>query len=256
VGVPTGEPRGSGSTPTTDPVVVRFSPTVRSAWSASALGDLPPRAARYLLASATELRMEAGEELVGGGKTEGKEGAGDYCVLVAAGLMRVYARRLNRQVTLRYVSPGFTLGIATVFVGTGSYAAQAVADSRVLRLRSNLLRALAAEDPRVGAVLCNLLAQCLHETSEVVCSNVFSPLRERVARHLLELADRDPVGRLTVRAGAQDIADATGTVRAVVTRVIRQMREEGLVDREGRLYVLLDPSAMHLVAAGGEPNDL
>jgi CRP-like cAMP-binding protein len=231
---------------------LQFSPEAFSAWRSSAFAELPAAATRRLAASATELRIGAGEDLVGIGRHEDGEGP-EYCALVTAGLIRIYACHQARQVTIRYVSPGFTLGIASVFVGPGGYAAQAVADSRLLWIRADLLRGLAARDPRVGSVLCNLLAACLHETSEVICSNVFTPLRERVARHLLELAERDDRGRLTVRAGPQDIADAPGTVRAVVTRVISRMREEGLVGREGRIYVLTNPSDLHLVASGREP---
>jgi CRP-like cAMP-binding protein len=236
-------------------VTERLSPEVLAAWQSSAFAQIPAAAANRLLASGAELRVASGEHMQGTWRSHGEEVSGDYCALVATGLMRVYAHHLRRQVTLRYVSPGFTLGIASAFVGTDRYGVQAVADSRLLRIRSAVLRTLARGDPRVASVLCQLMATSLYETSDVVSSNVFNPLRQRVARHLLELADRDEHGRFTVRANPQDIADACGTVREVVTRVIKRMREEGLVFREARLYVLPDPGALHVIASGDEPRE-
>jgi CRP-like cAMP-binding protein len=243
----------NGHSPTDGRLAMRFSAEVLSAWQSSAFARMPATAATRLLASARELPIAAGEHMPGTWHSRGEGISEDYCALVATGLMRVYAHHLTRQVTLRYVSPGFTLGVASAFVGTDRYAVQAVADSRVLRIRSGLLRALAYSDARVASVLCHLLAASLYETSDVVSSNVFNPLRQRVAHHLLELAERDSGGRFTVRANPQDIADAIGTVREVVTRVIKRMREEDLVVREARLYILPDPGGLHLVASGEEP---
>jgi DNA-binding IscR family transcriptional regulator len=46
----------------------------------------------------------------------------------------------------------------------------------------------------------------------------------------------------------QELADAAGTVREVVTRVLREMRNAGLVDTVKQGVVLSDPAGLQRVA--------
>ena len=74
-------------------------------------------------------------------------------------------------------------------------------------------------------------------------------MRQRVARHLLELASErgpeltslDSGQELTVLASQQELANAVGTVREVVVRVLRELRRAGVVRTERDRIVILDP---------------
>ena len=59
----------------------------------------------------------------------------------------------------------------------------------------------------------------------------FATVRQRVARHLLDLASDEQRGgtRLIARVSQQAMADAIGSVREVVVRAIGELRKEGLV---------------------------
>ena len=77
----------------------------------------------------------------------------------------------------------------------------------------------------------------------------FATVRQRVARQLLDLAsthqhDGDPNGELAVRITQQDLAEAVGTVREVVVRTLRQLRDAGAVRTERDRIVLLDPAQL------------
>jgi DNA-binding IclR family transcriptional regulator len=50
----------------------------------------------------------------------------------------------------------------------------------------------------------------------------------------------------------QDLADATGTVREVVTRLLKDMRKQGIIDRIDGDLTVLDVHGLHLLAQGGE----
>ena len=66
--------------------------------------------------------------------------------------------------------------------------------------------------------------------------SAFSTVRQRVARHLLDLAsEQRNGGRLVARVSQQELADAVGSVREVVFRVLRELRSEGVIrtSREG-----------------------
>ena len=76
----------------------------------------------------------------------------------------------------------------------------------------------------------------------------FASVRQR-ARQLLDLAsthqhDGDPNGELAVRITQQDLAGAVGTVREVVVRTLRQLRDAGVVRTERDRIVLLDPAQL------------
>ena len=221
----------------------------RSAWEASFLGELPADLAAGLLDGAAEVELPAGQ-VVERGLLHGEP---LVLALVAEGLLRIYWTSLQgRQVTARYVGPGDVLGVPFVIARGGApVAVQALTACRALRLAPERLSALAAADARVGWAVARYLAELVFETQSLLTENVFLTVRQRVARHLLDLAERDG-GRLVVRASQQDVANAIGSVREVVSRVLQAFRTEGLVSRDGSVEVIHDPAALHRAVTGRE----
>ena len=211
---------------------------VRAALAKSRLASLSADLLERIVDGAVRLDVPAGG-------TVHQPEDGPVADLVLGGLIRMYMpSREGRQVNLRYGRQGSLLGIATLFSPLPVFLVQqAVIPSRVLMMRHATLRRLAETDGSVALTL-------LHETSDRVQEfigtaggNAFASVRQRVMAHLLEMArvrgDVEP--ELVAAVGQQQIADATGTVREVVVRVLRDLREEGLV-RTGRDgIVLLDP---------------
>jgi CRP/FNR family cyclic AMP-dependent transcriptional regulator len=78
---------------------------------------------------------------------------------------------------------------------------------------------------------------------------VFATVRQRVARQLLDLAltsqqDAQSDRELAVQITQQDLAAAAGTVREVVVRALRQLRDTGAIRTERDRIVLLDPAQL------------
>jgi CRP-like cAMP-binding protein len=73
-------------------------------------------------------------------------------------------------------------------------------------------------------------------------------VRQRLARQLLLLASAGPGRDPVVHAGQQELADAIGSVREVVTRNLHALHEEGLVDVARDEITLVDPIALAQVA--------
>jgi DNA-binding IclR family transcriptional regulator len=78
------------------------------------------------------------------------------------------------------------------------------------------------------------------------------PVRARVAGHLLDLAERCG-SELLVTAKPRRLAAASGSVREVVSRILRDLEREGVLKRDGsdRLR-LVDTAALHRIARGEE----
>jgi CRP/FNR family transcriptional regulator len=215
---------------------------VRTAIAASHLRGLPPELIAKLTAESRRVGISAGAAIHFEGETE------SYLELVVRGLVRIHVSAPDgRTMTVRYCRRGALIGAPTLFAvgAVRRFAVQALSDSELLRLRAAIVRGLADRDVRVARAL-------LDETSERVLSfvaelsgNAFATVRERLARHLLDLASERQRGpELIAPLTQQELADAIGTVREVVVRVLRELREEGVV-RTGRYGIVIkDPERL------------
>ena len=70
--------------------------------------------------------------------------------------------------------------------------------------------------------------------------------RQRVARHLLDLASESMSehGDLVVNVTQRELADAVSSVREVVVRVLRELREDGVVRTRRDRIVIIDPARL------------
>ena len=229
-------------------------PAVRAALEASFLAGLPAGALERVLAEATRLEIRAGTTFYG----DAEHGQG---VLVVGGLMRLYlASAEGRQVTVRYARPGDVVGTAALVGGPSPANAQALTDVSLLTFRLRTLQDLGRSDARVAWAIAEEVTRRLYDTLEVVAGTTFGTVRQRVARHLLDLAAA-AVSRqagqasqaLVAPVSQQELADAVGSVREVIARALRQLREEGLVETVPHGIALLDPAALHAAAWSRSP---
>ena len=89
----------------------------------------------------------------------------------------------------------------------------------------------------------------MFETLDFLGDNLFGTVQQRVCRHLLDLASNSPDG-LVVKVEQHELADAIGSVREVVARALRKLREAGLVERHPAGIRIADPSGLHRLALG------
>jgi CRP/FNR family transcriptional regulator len=215
---------------------------IRSAIAAGRLARLPPDVAAALTADGVLMDVPAGGVPI-------RQGHGPTAALMVAGLIRVFHTTVDgRQVTVRYARTGELLAVNTLYVEhAGALGVQALTASRVLMLRPATVRGIAANDARVANLLAEEIATRLLMVVNELAGNTFASMRQRVVRHLLDLAAGASGRRvpLVAHITQQDLADAVGSVREVVVRLLRQLREEGLI-RTGRDEIeLLDPDRLH-----------
>jgi CRP/FNR family transcriptional regulator, cyclic AMP receptor protein len=219
----------------------RIGEDARTAIAASNLGSLPQELIAELTAGAERLYIPARSTF----HHEGEDVP--HLELVLAGLVRVQVSAADgRNLTVRYGRSGALLGVATLYVDISRpFGIQALSDSELLSLRPEIVRRWADRDARVARAL-------LTETSERVMSFVaefsghaFANVRQRIARHLLDLAsDQQPSGELLAPISQQELADAVGTVREVVVRTLRELRDERVVQTRRDGIVILEPERL------------
>jgi CRP/FNR family transcriptional regulator len=224
----------------------RLSDDALNAVAASSLGSLPQEVVAELAAGAKGLRVPARSTFHHEGENS------PHLELVLAGLIRVQVSAADgRTLTVRYCRRGALLGVATLYAEVSRpFSIQALSDSELLSLRPDVVRAWAERDARVARAL-------LTETSERVMSFVaefsghaFANVRQRIARHLLDLAsDHHGPDELLAPISQQELADAVGTVREVVVRVLRELREEGAVQTGRAGIVIRDPERLSRIGS-------
>jgi CRP/FNR family cyclic AMP-dependent transcriptional regulator len=214
---------------------------VEDALARSFLGRLPPEVV-------ARLRSEGERADYPAGTTIYRAGSAPRALLVVRGLIRVYMTSPEgRQVTVRYARAADVLGIAVLVGGPANVNAQALAASSLFRVSSRTLTGAARRDARVAWAMAEELNRRLYETLQQAAINAFGSVRQRVAAHLLDLASDQlhPRGRLVAHVSQQELADAVGSVREVVARVLRDFRVAGIVATSSDSVLILDAARLH-----------
>lgn len=215
------------------------SKTVADAIADSFLSALPPVALKRLVADSFQLDVPAGGVFY-------REGTAPRSVLVIDGLVRVFmTSREARQVTVRYARRGDVLGVAAIVGGAPPVSVQAVTECWLLSLNAATLAAIAKEDPGVGWAFAEEVTRRLYDVLDELSGNVFGNVSQRVVRHLLDLSEREGANApLVAKVSQQELADAVGSVREVVARVLGDLRRMQLIETGSSGIVIRDPSGL------------
>lgn len=192
-----------------------------------------------VLAEAIPIELPAGSMLY-------RENDDPRCALVVTGLVRAFLTAPDgRAVTVRYIRSGELIGIPIIVGGPIPASIQLVTAGELVLLNARTLRQLAQTEASISWLLAQELARRLHETYGAVADHAFGSLRERVARHLLDLAAVREDGRLVADVTQQALAEAVGSTRPAVARVLGDLRQIGLVQTATRDIGVLDPERLH-----------
>ncbi len=213
---------------------------LESAVLASHLRELPTDVIDDLMAGAVRLKIPASSVIH-------REGEGAPVLeLVVSGLVRVFVTaRDGRTMTVRYCRPGALLGVMSLFIPGFALpaAVQALVDAEVLALSPGVARRAAAQDIRVTQAFLREQSERAISFLYEVPGSAFATVRQRVARHLLDIAS-EGTPELVVPVSQQQLAESVGTVREVIVRVLRELRAAGVVHTERNRIIIVDPARL------------
>jgi CRP/FNR family cyclic AMP-dependent transcriptional regulator len=219
-----------------------------AAWDSSYLAALSTDVRNAMLQDAFVVSVRAG------GTINGPSGP-PRMFLVHSGQARVtVVSKDGRAATVRYAGPGQVLGLPAAVAQISPVPAHAITDCELSMLNVNTLRRLASTDVTVAWLLLQRACDIVYEVVEILADNIFGTVEQRVCRHLLDLADNSADG-LMVKVEQQEIADAIGSVREVVARALRKLREAGLVERQPGGLKIINPNTLHRIASGATTDD-
>lgn len=165
--------------------------------------------------------------------------------LVLSGSIRVYKRAdSGREISLYRVNPGeICIVTASCLLGGDAYPATGVAESEItaLALPRPLFLTLTERHPPFRQAVFHLFGERLSGLMQLVEEVAFRKLDQRLAGIL---AERAPL----IQGSHQQLAGELGSVREIVSRLLKQFEEQGWI-RLGRERVeVLDPAALHNLA--------
>ncbi len=172
------------------------------------------------------------------------------CVVAEGTLRTCLISEQGRQVTVRYSRPGDLVGLAGVYAGQSPrMSIQTVTGSRLLLLRPETVRKLAAADAGLANVLLADLADLAEQATAylgALATTTLPSLRQNVVRHLLDAAESGENGdSIVARLSPQELAEHVGSPREVVGRILRDLKNEGLVSSGKDAVVVLDADRLN-----------
>jgi CRP/FNR family transcriptional regulator len=152
----------------------------------------------------------------------------------------------GRENMLAVLGPGEMFGELSLFdPGPRTATVAAITDCALTSLAHDSLRPWLAGRPELGVQLLQALAQRLRRTNEAMADLVFSDVPGRVAKTLLDLADRfgnaDTDGvRVTHDLTQEELAQLVGASRETVNKALSEFVARGWIRLDGRAVLLLD----------------
>lgn len=212
---------------------------MRGALAESFLAGLPADAVASLVVGAERIEVPASTRIC-------VQDGPPSIRLVERGLLRIArASADGRAITQRYLHRGDVSGIPAFFHGAAAGECQAIVDSVYYQFRAEAWGEAAQRDARVAYALLVEVSRILHVTMVHLIDESLASMRGRVARELLDIAADDQNSRELVAAVTQQqLADGIGSVREVVARALRELREIGAVATGPRGIVIVDPQAL------------
>lgn len=181
----------------------------------------------------------------------GEEAKGFYGV--ASGMVRIFrSSPSGKEQILHVFGPGFVFAEVAVLKGRVFPAdAQALEDSELLFFPREAFRRMLAEDPDMAMEMLALLAMRLRTFVHKIEELSLKEVPARLAAYLLLLRASQDSDQLRLDLPKGQIAAYLGTIQETLSRTLKRLAKEGIIDVQGKTVTILDKKSLELVAEQG-----
>ena len=179
------------------------------------------------------------------------EQQGDAFFIIQKGRVKVsVSREGGREVILSLLGVGQVFGELSLLDGKPRSAdVTATEATELIMLRRPDFLRLITEKPSIVIGLLTELASRLRKVDYKIAGLALLDVTNRVSKTLLQLADEGGEQEehgvlLKNRPTHQQLAQMSGTTRETVTRVLRQLEEQGYIECSGRNIVILSDATI------------
>lgn len=206
---------------------------------------LDDEGARTLRRQMTDVKLSRGEHLF----NEGDEGDSLYVVLDGK-IKLTRAAPDGRENLLSVLGPGDMFGELSLFdPGPRTSTASAVTDATLASLREDALLPWLTEHPQGSTHMMRALVQRLRRANDVIADLVFTDVPGRVAKNLLDLAERfgtqEPDGlHVHHDLTQEELAQLVGASRETVNKALADFAARGWLQISARSVLIMDPERL------------
>ena len=172
---------------------------------------------------------------------------GDSLYIVMTGKIKLSRRAPDgRENVLAVMGPSDQFGELSLFdPGPRTSTAVAVTDARLARMSKQALRSWITQRPQIAEQLLRVVARRLRRTNAMLGDLIFTDVPGRVAKQLLQLAQRfgtmeNGQLRVTHDLTQEELAQLVGASRETVNKALADFGHRGWIRLEGKSVVLLD----------------
>lgn len=175
-----------------------------------------------------------------------KDQAGDALYIVESGRIRIFLpTAAGEELTVEVAGSGDVFGELALLDGRPrSASAETLEDTTVFTLSREEFQRYLAANAQLAAALVELLSNRLRHVTEYAESLAFLDVHARLARALLEMAERYGVKKdgleIDFDITQADLATMVGATRERVNRALAAFRAQNLVELRGKKIILHD----------------
>ncbi len=201
-----------------------------------------------LEANSTTVKYKKGEIIC-------KQGSfASHVMYMEKGLAKVFIESGNNTLVLKIIPNGNLLGLTSLSDehSTFQYSARAYIDSEVKQIKINYFKQLVTQNPEFAKEVIDILS-----SNSVQVNGRFFCLTQkqsygRLADILLCLADRIfKAGEFSLPLSRKDLADLSGMSPETVIRILKNFKDEGLIEMKGKNIKVLDYDRLKHISETG-----
>ena len=152
----------------------------------------------------------------------------------------------GKKLVTATIEPGSVFGEMSL-IGQGMHGtfAEAAEECTLCVMSRTDVERLIRDHPEVSLSLLEVMARRLTDAEERLAEVAYKSVPARIATTLLRLAggENEPV-----RLSHQDIADMVGTYRETTTRILNELRTDGLLDLKRMQISIVDVEGVRRIA--------
>ena len=158
----------------------------------------------------------------------------------------------GREVTLTVIGPNEFFGeMSLIDDKPRSASVEAIDQCEVLYISKAAFMTCLKDNFEVAMVILRAVVARLREADAKIASLALMDVHGRVARLIMDLA-KEVNDNWVVDTGSEEMARMVGASREMVSRVLKEMRDSGLIRRDKRKIIVLDRASMGRRSAGGQ----
>lgn len=201
-----------------------------------------------LAKNTVDIRYKKGEVIV-------KQGSfASHVIFLTEGLAKVHIESANRDLVLKIIPHDHFIGLSSIYDGNSSfiYSATTYIDSEASLIDINVFKNLIRKNPGFAYEIINIQ----NENAAQVYGRFFCLTRKQshglIADLMLCLSNRVfKANDFCLPITRNDLAELTGLSIESVMRIMREFKEEGLIETKGKNVKVLKPESLERISKFG-----